>query len=42
MSLLGHASLTSSQAYIDIDTTASEQRRSAAANRTYRVLEDLV
>jgi len=39
MVLLGHASLTTSQAYID--ATAAEQRRSAAANRTYRVLETL-
>jgi site-specific recombinase XerD len=37
MALLGHASLTTSQAYID--ATAAEQRRSAAANRTYRALE---
>lgn len=36
MALLGHASLTTSQAYID--ATAVEQRRSAAANRTYRAL----
>lgn len=39
MVLLGHASLTTSQAYID--ATAAEQRRSAAANRTYRALESL-
>ncbi len=39
MALLGHASLTTSQAYID--ATATEQRRSAAANRTYRVLDAL-
>ncbi len=39
MALLGHASLTTSQAYID--ATAVEQRRSAAANRTYRVLSEL-
>jgi site-specific recombinase XerD len=39
MILLGHASLTTSQAYID--ATAAEQRRSAAANRTYRALETL-
>jgi integrase/recombinase XerD len=39
MILLGHASLTTSQAYID--ATAAEQRRSAAANRTYRALEAL-
>jgi integrase/recombinase XerC len=36
MALLGHASLTTSQTYID--ATAVEQRRSAAANRTYRAL----
>ncbi len=40
MALLGHASLTTSQAYID--ATAAEQRRSAAANRTYRALGSLV
>lgn len=40
MALLGHASLTTSQAYID--ATAAEQRRSAAANRTYRALDDLL
>lgn len=39
MALLGHASLTTSQAYID--ATAKEQRRSAAANRTYRVLNSI-
>lgn len=39
MVLLGHASLTTSQAYID--ATAIEQRRSAAANRIYRVLGGL-
>jgi integrase/recombinase XerC len=39
MLLLGHASLTTSQAYID--ATAAEQRRSAAANRTYRALDSL-
>jgi hypothetical protein len=39
MVLLGHASLTTSQAYID--ATATEQRRSAAANRTYRALDSL-
>ena len=39
MVLLGHASLTTSQAYID--ATAAEQRRSAAANRTYRALDSL-
>lgn len=40
MALLGHASLTTSQAYID--TTAVEQRRSAAANRTYRALQSVL
>lgn len=40
MALLGHASLTTSQAYID--ATAAEQRRSAAANRTYRALDGLL
>lgn len=40
MALLGHASLTTSQAYID--ATAVEQRRSAAANRTYRALDGLL
>jgi len=39
MVLLGHASLTTSQAYID--ATAAEQRRSAVANRTYRALDSL-
>jgi len=39
MVLLGHASLNISQAYID--ATAAEQRRSAAANRTYRALDSL-
>lgn len=39
MSLLGHASLNTSQVYID--ATAVEQRRSAAANRTYRALQSL-
>jgi integrase/recombinase XerD len=39
MVLLGHASLNTSQAYID--ATAAEQRRSAAANRTYRTLDSL-
>lgn len=37
--LLGHASITTSQSYID--STATEQRAAAAANRTYRVLDDL-
>jgi site-specific recombinase XerD len=40
MALLGHGSLTTSQAYID--ATAVEQRRSARANRTYQVLDILV
>lgn len=40
MALLGHASLTTSQAYID--ATAVEQRRSAAANRTYRALQSVL
>lgn len=40
MALLSHASLTTSQAYID--ATASEERRSAAANRTYRALDGLL
>ena len=40
MALLGHASITTSQAYID--STAGEQRRSAAANRTYRVLRPIL
>ncbi len=39
MALLGHASLTTSQAYID--STAVEQRRSAAANRTYRAIDGI-
>jgi integrase len=37
--LLGHASLNTSQGYID--ATASEQRAAARANRTYRTLRDL-
>ena len=40
MALLGHASLTTSQAYID--STAAEQRRSAAANRTYRAIDGIL
>lgn len=36
MRLLGHASIVSSQTYVD--ATAREQRTAAAANRTYRVL----
>jgi site-specific recombinase XerD len=35
--LLGHASLNTSQGYID--ATASEQRAAARANRTYQALE---
>jgi len=39
IALLGHASLATRHAYID--ATAAEQRRSAAANRTYRALDSL-
>jgi len=39
MTLLGHASIATSQGYID--ATSREQRAAAAANRTYRVLADL-
>jgi site-specific recombinase XerD len=39
MRLLGHASLATSQHYIDV--TGREQRAATAANRTYRVLEEL-
>jgi site-specific recombinase XerD len=39
MALLGHVSITTSQAYID--ATAREQRAAAGANRTYRVVRDL-
>ncbi|TWP32980.1 tyrosine-type recombinase/integrase [Leekyejoonella antrihumi] len=39
MTLLGHASMTTSQNYID--ATAVEQRRAAAANPTYRSLDSL-
>ena len=39
MALLGHASLNTSQAYID--AIAKEQRKSAAANRTYATLLEL-
>jgi len=39
MALLGHASLNTSQAYID--AIAREQRKSAAANRTYAALGEL-
>ncbi len=37
--LLGHASISSSQTYIDV--TAREQRMSVRANRTYQVLGEL-
>lgn len=40
MRLLGHASITSSQAYVD--ATAREQRAAVRANRTYRALRGLV
>jgi site-specific recombinase XerD len=40
MALLGHASLTTSQNYID--ATGREQRAAAASNRTYRVLGEVV
>ncbi|HEY1573918.1 MAG TPA: tyrosine-type recombinase/integrase [Pseudonocardiaceae bacterium] len=39
MALLGHASLASSQNYID--ATGRERRAAAAANRTYRVLGEI-
>ena len=39
MRLLGHASITSSQSYIDV--TASAQREAVRANRTYGVLRRL-
>ncbi|WP_285759933.1 tyrosine-type recombinase/integrase [Nocardiopsis ansamitocini] len=39
MRLLGHASITSSQSYIDV--TAQAQREAARANRTYGVLRRL-
>ncbi len=39
MTLLGHASIATSQGYID--STNREQRAAAAANRTYRVLDEL-
>jgi integrase/recombinase XerC len=39
MVLLGHASLTTSQNYID--ATGREQRAATASNRTYRVLGDV-
>jgi site-specific recombinase XerD len=38
--LLGHASLNTSQGYID--ATAQEQRAAARANRIYQTLERLV
>jgi site-specific recombinase XerD len=37
--LLGHASLNTSQGYID--ATAQEQRAAAKANRTYQTVERL-
>jgi len=40
MALLGHVSITTSQSYID--ATAREQRAAAGANRTYRVVRDLI
>ena len=40
MALLGHASLTTSQNYIE--ATGSQRRAAAASNRTYRVLSELV
>lgn len=40
MALLGHVSITTSQSYID--ATAREQRAAAGANRTYRVVRDLL
>jgi len=40
MALLGHASLASSQVYID--ATTIERREAAAANRTYRALDRVV
>lgn len=40
MHLLGHASVTSSQAYIEV--TARAQREAASSNRTYGVLRRLV
>ena len=39
MALLGHASLATSQNYIE--ATGREQRAAAASNRTYRALEDV-
>jgi site-specific recombinase XerD len=40
MALLGHVSITTSQSYID--ATAREQRAAAGANRTYRVVRELL
>jgi integrase/recombinase XerD len=40
MTLLGHASITTSQNYID--ATAREQRQAVRASRTYRTLEQLL
>lgn len=40
MHLLGHASVASSQAYIEV--TARAQREAASSNRTYGVLRRLV
>lgn len=40
MTLLGHASITTSQNYID--ATAREQREAVRSNRTYRTLEQLL
>jgi site-specific recombinase XerD len=40
MALLGHASLTTSQNYIE--ATGREQRSAAASNRTYRTLDQMV
>ena len=39
MTLLGHASLATSQNYIE--ATGREQRAAAASNRTYRALDGL-
>lgn len=39
MALLGHASIVTSQSYID--ATAREQRSAAGANRTYHVMRDI-
>jgi site-specific recombinase XerD len=40
MTLLGHASLNTSQNYIE--ATGTHRRAAAASNRTYRALEDLI